>query len=66
MPLTNAERQMRARARNKEVRDLKRLSQWVSCKAHDALGRIAGFEGVTRSKALENLLLKEYEKYPKG
>ena len=59
MPLSNAERQLRARQRNREVRHLQRLSQWVSESAYLALGRLAQIQGRTRSKVLEGLIMKE-------
>ena len=59
MPLSNAERQARARVRNLAERKLQRLSQWVSRSAYEALGHIASVKGVTRSKALEELILRE-------
>jgi len=59
MALSNAERQLRARQRNREVRNLQRLSQWVSDSAYEALGQMARLEGLTRSKVLERLILKE-------
>lgn len=58
MALSNAERQLRARKRNREVRNLQRLSQWVSESAYVALGRMALLQGLTRSKVLEGLILK--------
>lgn len=59
MALSNAEKQLRARKRNREVRNLHRLSQWVSESAYVALGRMALLQGLTRSKVLERLILKE-------
>lgn len=50
MALSNAERQLRARLRNREVRNLQRLSQWVADSAYEALGQMARLEGLTRSK----------------
>lgn len=59
MALSNAERQRKARERNKGERDLQRLSQWVSKRSHEALGYIARIRGLTRAKALEELILRE-------
>lgn len=59
MALSNAEKQAKARERYKGERDLQRLSQWISRSAYVALGRIALFRGLTRSKALEDLILHE-------
>jgi len=63
MALSNAERQLRARQRNREVRNLQRLSQWVSDSAYEALGQMARLEGLTRSKVLERLILKEAQDF---
>lgn len=59
MALSNAERQAKARMRNKGERELQRLSQWISKSAYLALGRLALFQGQTRSKVLEELILRE-------
>lgn len=59
MALSNAERQARARIRNRTERDLQRLSQWISRSAYEALGRIALIRGLTRSTILEELILRE-------
>jgi hypothetical protein len=59
MALSNAERQAKARDRYKGELDLQRLSQWVSKRSHEALGYIARIRGLTRSKALEELILRE-------
>jgi len=59
MALSNAERQRQARERYKGERDLQRLSQWISKSAYVALGHIARIRGLTRSKALEELILRE-------
>lgn len=59
MALSNAERQRQARERYKGERDLQRLSQWISRSAYMALGHIARFRGLTRSKVLEELILRE-------
>jgi hypothetical protein len=59
MALSNAERQARARDRNKRERNLQRLSQWISIPAYLALGRLALCRGLTRSKVLEELILRE-------
>jgi hypothetical protein len=61
MALSNAERQARARIRNRAERELQRLSQWISRSAYEALGRIAVIRGRTRSKILEDLILREEE-----
>jgi hypothetical protein len=59
MALSNAERQRKARERNKGERDLQRLSQWISRSAYVALGHIARIHGLTRSRVLEELILRE-------
>jgi hypothetical protein len=59
MALSNAERQRQARERYKGERDLQRLSQWISKSAYVALGHIALFRGLTRSRVLEELILRE-------
>jgi hypothetical protein len=59
MALSNAERQARARIRNRAERGLQRLSQWISKSAYEALGRIARIQGRTRAKILEDLILRE-------
>ena len=66
MALSNAERQARARVRNKGERNLQRLSQWISRPAYLALGRLALFRGLSRSRLLEDLILREEESVNRG
>jgi hypothetical protein len=57
MPKSAAERQREYRARRPENND-KRLNLWISATANLALNRLAAHQGITKTEALEQLILE--------